>query len=47
MKRFILIDCENIGAPIPKKTIADTQIIYFINGENYKNELEDIKVKKD
>lgn len=41
MKRFILIDCENIGAPIPKKTIADTQIIYFINGENYKNELRE------
>lgn len=40
MKRFILIDCENIGTPIPKKTITDSQIVYFINGENYKNVLK-------
>lgn len=25
MKRFILIDCENIGTPIPKKTITDSK----------------------
>lgn len=45
MKRFILIDCENIGTLIPKKTITDSQIVYFINGENYKNVLKQ-KIKE-
>lgn len=39
MKNIVLVDCENIGTPIPTASQKNTEVIYFVNGEDYKNNL--------